>query len=51
MKEKIADIQIILQKKGFSADQIHEIIMGMEAGLHVASYASKDYMDFRNSFP
>ncbi len=44
MKEKIADIQIILQKKGFSADQIHEINMGIEAGLHVASYASKDYM-------
>ncbi len=44
MKEKTADLEIFLQKKGFSADQIHEIRTGMEAGLHVASYASRDYM-------
>lgn len=44
MKENLEDLDILLQKKGFSSDQIHEIRIGMEAGLPVASYTNKDYM-------
>ena len=34
----------LLQKKGFSPDQIHEIRLGMEEKLDVACYASRDYL-------
>lgn len=44
MKENLEDLDILLRKKGFSSDQIHEIKIGMEADLPVASYASKEYM-------
>lgn len=44
MKENLEDLDILLRKKGFTSDQIHEIKAGMEADLPVASYASKEYM-------
>lgn len=41
MKQNLDEV---LQQKGFSPDQIHEIRLGLEEKLDVTCYASKDYL-------
>ncbi len=41
MKHNLVEV---LEKKGFSPDQIHEIQLGLEEKLDVTCYASKDYL-------